>query len=86
MGISNLSSTLGLELFVGQMSGVKVANSWDALGPWGRLRSAKKERSLDNFPALQLPVVHDNATVEEGDEEGSDNGRDGTSDTERNTD
>jgi hypothetical protein len=85
MGSLGFLSTLSLELLGGQVTSVKVANAGNVGGPWGRLRAAEEKRSLDDFPALELPILQDDLAVEKGNEEDSNNSGNTTSDTESDT-
>jgi hypothetical protein len=80
-----LSSALGFELFGGQVAGVEVANTRETLGPGCGLWATEQKGSLDDFPALELPVFDDDLTVQERDEESSNDDGNTASDTEGDT-
>lgn len=81
-----LASTLGLELVGSQVALVEVTNARDAFGAWARRGAAEEQRSFDDFPCLELPVLDNDLAVKEWDKERSDNDGDTSSDTKRDTD
>lgn len=81
-----LSSAAGLKLFSGLVTLIKVPDARNAFGTRSGLRAAEQKRSLDDFPALELPVLLNDLAVKEGDEEGSDDKSNTTTDTEGDTD
>ena len=66
------AGTAGIELFLGQVSLVEVAdNALEVLGGRGHFAAAQEEGTLEDVPAGKLPVFLDDDAVQPGDEEDS---------------
>jgi hypothetical protein len=71
LGDVALASALGLKLLSSKNTSVEIldATSLDTFRAGRRLRAAEEERTLDDLPGAELPVVLDDTAVEEGDED-----------------
>jgi hypothetical protein len=66
-----LASALSLKLLGCKNTSVEVldATSFNTFGAGRRLGAAEEERTLDELPGAELPIIFKDTAVEEGDED-----------------